>query len=357
MTRVAGRLRRVRARALWSEEVGLAGAQLERAQLEGVLLLAAAGLDFGLGDPWHWPHPVQVMGKAISAYSKVILSLPLPSWAMRLGGVGLGCLLVVGSGLLSGCGLWALGLLSPWLQAGGAVVLLASCFAGRSLRRAAEDVMAPLAEKDWAGARSQLALYVGRDTDALSADEMRRAVLETVSENAIDGVLAPLFYAILGAWLGTWIAVPFAVPFAIAYKAASTLDSMVGYREAPYTDLGWFSARLEDGLTWLPCRLSVVTIALLSKRPRHVLRLCQRDANADPSPNAGWSECAYAAALGVQMGGPNQYRGKLIVKPLLGEATRPITDEVIVEALALTRMSFLIGLTVGAVGLMVIAMA
>ncbi len=338
----------------------------EGAVLEGSILLAAAGLDFVLGDPWHWPHPVQAMGKAISAYSKLILRLPLTGWAMRLGGVGLGCLLIGGSGLLSGYGLWALGLISPRLQFAVAVVLLASCFAGRSLRRAADDVMRPLAGGDLQGARSQLAMYVGRDTDQLTADEMRRAVLETVSENAIDGVLAPLFYAILGAWLGAWIGVLvmpdtagtlLSVPLAIAYKAASTLDSMVGYREAPYTELGWFSARLEDGLTWLPCRLSVLSIALLSGRPNHVLRLCRRDASADPSPNAGWSECAYAAALGVQMGGPNSYRGKLIVKPLLGEATQPITDRVIAQALRLTRTSFLIGLAVGTAGLIAMRLA
>jgi adenosylcobinamide-phosphate synthase len=348
---------------LWFEDVGFEGVGLEGA----LILLAAAGLDFVLGDPWNWPHPVQAMGTVISGYSQLILRLPLAGWAMRLGGVGLGCLLIGGSGLLSGYGLWVLGLISPWLQALAAVILLASCFAGRSLRRAAEDVMAPLAEGDLLVARSQLALYVGRDTDQLTADDMRRAVLETVSENAIDGVLAPLFYAVVGAWLGAcleaWrhggeaavlsapLSVTLSVSLAIAYKAASTLDSMVGYREAPYTDLGWFSARLEDGLTWLPCRLSVVTIALLSGRPKHVLRLCRRDATADPSPNAGWSECAYAAALGVQMGGPNQYRGKLIVKPSLGDATRPITSEVIIEAFRLTQLSFLIGLAIGIVGL------
>ena len=141
---------------------------------------------------------------------------------------------------------------------------------------------------------------------------------------------------------------------AIAYKAASTLDSMVGYREPPYTDLGWFSAKLEDVLTWFPCRCSVMTIALLSGRPWQVLQLCWRDANADPSPNAGWSECAYAAALGVQLGGPNTYRGKVTKKPFLGDANRPITSAVINQALSLTRRSFLIGLVVGMTGLMAI---
>jgi adenosylcobinamide-phosphate synthase len=370
--RAAGRPLKVKGQVLWFKGVWFEGVWFESvwfegdwtkgAWLEAAILLAAAGLDFVLGDPWGWPHPVQAMGKVISAYSQLILRLPLGRWAMRLGGVGLGCLLIGGSALLSGVGLWVLGTISPGLQAGAAVVLLASCFAGRSLRRAAEEVMEPLAQGDLLRSRSQLARYVGRDTDQLTADEMYRALLETVSENAIDGVLAPLFYAVIGAWIGVWlgtwfgtwteaIALPLSVPLAIAYKAASTLDSMVGYREAPYTELGWFSARLEDGLTWLPCRLSVITIALLSGRPKHVLRLCRRDAIADPSPNAGWSECAYAAALGVQMGGPNQYRGKLIVKPRLGDATKPITSEVIAEAFRLTRLSFLIGLSVGLAGI------
>ncbi len=111
----------------------------------------------------------------------------------------------------------------------------------------------------------------------------------------------------------------------MAYKAASTLDSMVGYREVPYTYLGWFSAKLEDGLTWLPCRLTVLTLSLLSGKPLHIWKICQRDAPQDPSPNSGWSECAYAAVLGVQVGGINHYRGIEKHKPLLGDVTHPIT--------------------------------
>lgn len=342
----------MRARALWFE-----GARwLEGAQTSEVaILLAAAALDFGVGDPWSWPHPVQAMGKVISAYSKWILALPLTAGAMRIGGVGLAGLVIAGSGGLCWIGLWQLALLAPWLGQIAAVVVLASCFAGRSLRRAAEDVLGSLGDGqcDLKTARSRLALYVGRDTEDLDAGEINRAVLETVSENGVDGVLAPLFYALLGAFVGAFVGLPFVgVGMAIAYKAASTLDSMVGYREAPYTDLGWFSARFEDSLTWLPCRLSVLTIALLSGRPREVLRLCRRDASADPSPNAGWSECAYAAALGVQLGGANTYRGKLKVKPTLGEPAREITADVVAEALSLTRQSFLIGLAAGTIGLL-----
>jgi adenosylcobinamide-phosphate synthase len=219
-------------------------------------------------------------------------------------------------------------------------ILLASCFAGRSLRAAAGDVLQPLSQGDLDTARERLSRYVGRETAQLSEPEILRAILETVTENATDGVMAPLFYALLG--LGLAIA---PVSLALAYKASSTLDSMVGYRDPPYTDLGWFSARLDDVLTWLPCRLTVLTIALLSGKPLKIWRICQRDAPQDPSPNAGWSECAYAAALGVQVGGANIYRGKVKYKPLLGDSDRPITPSIIQQATHLTRYSFLIWLT------------
>ncbi|MGG6238308.1 adenosylcobinamide-phosphate synthase CbiB [Nodosilinea sp. AN01ver1] len=307
-----------------------------------VAVVLAAVLDRVVGDPWGWPHPVQAIGQVISWGTKGVLRLKVSPVGERSLGVGLGLGVILGSGLV-GWGLVRLsGMIHPVVGMGCTVVLLASCFAGRSLRRAAEDVLVPLTTGDIPTARERLALYVGRDTENLDEPEILRAVFETVSENATDGVLAPLFYALVGAFL-PWGS----VPVALAYKAASTLDSMVGYREAPYTYVGWFSARLEDGLTWLPCRLTVLTIALLSGRPRPVLRLCRRDAPADPSPNAGWSECAYAAALGVQLGGRNVYRGQVKEKPLLGDATVPITGDRILAALALTRRAALLWLALG----------
>jgi adenosylcobinamide-phosphate synthase len=233
--------------------------------------------------------------------------------------------------------------LHPLVGLGVAIVLLASCFAGRSLRQAAIDVLLPLSQGDLAQARQRLSLYVGRDTHNLSEAEVLRAVMETLSENATDGVMAPLFYALVGTAISPYLG----VGLAIAYKALSTLDSMVGYRTAPYTDLGWFSARSEDVATWLPCRLTVLTIALLSRQPMRVWHLCRRDAPQDPSPNAGWSECAYAAALGVQLGGTNTYRGELKHKPLLAEPQRPITVPVIHQGCRLTRWAFLLWLGVG----------
>jgi adenosylcobinamide-phosphate synthase len=309
------------------------------------VLAIAALLDFLIGDPPQWLHPVQVMGWVISRYTQVVLRFLKQPYLLKLAGVGLGLGLIAGSG---GVG-WAVGQLAERVHPVGAIalqsILLASCFAGRSLRRAADEVLEPLHLGDLPEARSRLSRYVGRDTENLSEAEILRAVLETVTENATDGVMAPLFWAIVGACtpLGS-------VPFALAYKAASTLDSMVGYREPPYTDLGWFSARFEDGLTWIPCRLTVLTLALLSGKPHHVLSLCRRDAPQDPSPNAGWSECAYAAVLGVQVGGANLYRGKVKQKPLLGDPTTPITGRIIHGATHLTRSLFLLWLAAFSIG-------
>jgi adenosylcobinamide-phosphate synthase len=304
----------------------------------------AAFLDFWIGDPWGWIHPVQVMGWVITRITAWGLRFLKQPSGLRWGGLWLWVGLVLGSGL-GGWGLVAIARqVHSLLGLAVEIILLASCLAGRSLRWAATDVLSSFATGDLVATRQRLSFYVGRDTAAMTEAEILRAVLETVTENATDGVFAPLFYALLGGILGLG-----SVPLALAYKAASTLDSMVGYRDPPYTDWGWFSAKAEDGLTWVPCRCVVMTLALLSGQPRRVWQICQRDAPQDPSPNSGWSECVYAAILGVQMGGSNRYRGVLKDKPLLGDATQPITPQVIMRSLALTRAGVLLWLG-GAIG-------
>jgi adenosylcobinamide-phosphate synthase len=306
-----------------------------------VVLAIAAVLDYFIGDPWNWPHPVHGMGWVIRNYSKWALRQFHSRLPRQLAGIVLGVGLIVGSGVLGWLCVETGRILHSLLGTLIEAVLLASCFAGRSLRVAAEDVLAPVIAGDLKLARQKLKRYVGRDTDNLSEPEILRALLETVTENAVDGVTAPLFYAIVGAFLPMGSA-----PLALAYKAASTLDSMVGYRDAPYTDLGWFSARIEDALTWPPCRLTVYTLGILSPKPRHLWTVCRRDAPKDPSPNAGWSECAYAVMLGVQVGGANTYRGQVKEKPLLGDPIYPITVSKIRDAFKLTRRVVLIWLGV-----------
>lgn len=310
-----------------------------------IVLLLAATLDYLIADPKNWLHPVQVMGWIISGLTEKIINCCQGKWQRRLAGIIISLGLIIGSGLI---GWLIIGLASQihlYLGILIEIILLASCFAGRSLRKAANDVLKVVIAGDLELARSQLSQYVGRDTQHLSETEILRAILETVAENATDGVTAPLFYAIVGALIpGVG-----AVPCALAYKAASTLDSLIGYRQEPYTDLGWFSAQLEDRLTWIPCRLTVFSLAMISRQPRRVWEVCRRDAIKDPSPNSGWSECVYAAILGVQLGGINTYQGIIKEKPLLGDPRSPITPEKIEQALQLTRYCFLIWLGIALV--------
>jgi adenosylcobinamide-phosphate synthase len=308
------------------------------------ILAIAAILDYLIGDPWNWIHPVRVMGWVISSYTTLVFRLVKHPILLRGLGIVLTIVLVVGSGVVGWIVVELAKSIHPILGIAIASLLLASCFAGRSLRNAAEDVMQPLAEGKLEEARSRLRLYVGRDTEDLSEPEMLRAILETVTENAVDGVMAPLFYALVGAFFPVG-----SIVLALAFKASSTLDSMIGYREAPYTDIGWFSAKNDDVLTWIPCRLTVFTLGLMSGNPFDVWKICQRDAPQDPSPNSGWSECVYAAVLGVQVGGINRYRGVEKHKPLLGEPTQAITIERIRQALTLTRGCFLVWLAIALV--------
>ncbi|MGG6266068.1 adenosylcobinamide-phosphate synthase CbiB [Leptolyngbya sp. AN03gr2] len=308
----------------------------------GGILIGAAVLDFCIGDPWGWIHPVQVMGWTIEQFKSIAFRLTKNPIALRIAGAILTIVLILGSAAISSGMVAGARMIHPVLGTAIAIILLASCFAGRSLRKAADDVLNVLDDLD--EARSRLRLYVGRDTENLSKPEILRAILETVTENAVDGVMAPLFYALLGAFTPVG-----SVGCAIAFKAASTLDSMIGYREAPYTDFGFFSAKTDDVLTWLPCRLTVFTLGLISGQPLNVWKLCQRDAPKDSSPNSGWSECIYAAILGVQVGGVNYYRGVEKHKPLLGDPLHSITIDKIHQATNLTRSCFLIWLLIGVV--------
>ena len=309
-----------------------------------VILWLASFLDYLIGDPWGWIHPVQVIGWFISSYSKFILDRLHSKLLRKLAGVILATITIIGSGLITWLMIYFAQQINPILAILIQIILLASCFAGKSLRKAGEDVLQYLVtdSMDITQARSRLSMYVGRDTDNLDSEEIYRAVLETVTENATDGVTAPLFYALLGALIATS---PI-VPLAMAYKASSTLDSMVGYRNETYIDLGWFSAKVEDYLTWIPCRLTVLTLAIVTGNTIDKWQRTQTYAIQDPSPNSGWSESIYAVILGVQLGGVNIYKGEKKIKPLLGEAINTIDSDTIEQALSLTRICFLLWLTI-----------
>ncbi len=299
-------------------------------------LIGSLVLDYAIGDPWHWYHPVQAMGAAITMGQTLILQWGSRPWQQRLGG---GILMVLVVTLSYGYA-WGLIALATEVDLGLGIlvqtILLASCWGSRSLRRAAEEVLDPLRAGNLVEARTWLSRYVGRDTQDLSQAEIVRAVVETVAENTPDGATAPFFYGLMGG-----------APLAFAYKAVSTLDSMVGYRREPYTYLGTIPARTEDILTWIPARLTVLSMAVMQPDPLGFWRRCRRDAEMDPSPNSGWSEAAYAYALGVQLGGVNHYQGIPTQKPLLGQPKQPLDPGMIEASLNLLRRVMGIWILVG----------
>ncbi len=268
---------------------------------------AAFGLDLLLGDPRRLPHPVRWMGRAIVWAEPRFRRLALP--AVLCGGLFTAAL-VGATWLLASVLLRAAQTLHPAAALGLQIVMLYYCLSARGLAEAAGDVLHRLQNQGLPAARKALAMIVGRDVEALDAGGVRRALVETVAENFVDGVASPLFYAALGG-----------APLALAYKMVNTLDSMVGYKNARYAQFGKAAARLDDVANYLPARLSVPVIALAARLlggpGRRSLQTALQQGRSHTSPNAGFPEAAFAGALGVRLNGPNVYGGRLVEKPWL----------------------------------------
>ena len=341
--------------------------------LWGWLLVAlACGLDRLIGDPRWSPHPVVVMGWWISQLQRLVERWAVDRpWKLRAGG-GLITLLLVGASGLVGFWIERLAQASGWICQLGIPLLLAglaSALAGRSLALAVKAVLEVVPSQsrentsaashkgttdlDGASAlnvaRQRLGWIVGRDTSELSGGEILRAAAETASENAVDGLFAPLFWMLVGAGLwGLNPALPGPLALAWGFKATSTLDSMLGYRRGRLQWLGTAGARLDDLLVWLPCRLVALSLPLVQRWPRQTppltprrwwqqVRACLRDGKPDPSPNAGVSQAAYAHAACVQLGGCNRYAEGWKLKPLLAEGQPAADSESVGRVLDLTR--------------------
>lgn len=295
-----------------------------------LIFLGAGLLDEAIGDPPSWPHPVRVIGLIIERLDRARRGIRSPALLMTLG-----LLLALGMAALTGGFAWGVQrLCGPWAWI-AEIILGAWMLAGRSLRDAVRPVAAALEKGELDRARLQVAMVVGRDTTELDESEVARAGLETVAESLCDGVLAPLFWFAIGGLPALW-----------AFKAVSTLDSMVGHREAPYTHFGWASARLDDLLNLIPARLSVLLIALAAWS-RRALRIAWRDGSKTSSPNAGWCEAAYAGALGIQLGGLNVYDGVPHEGPRLGDPGRTLDGPLLREGLALERHVNLLAILLG----------
>jgi adenosylcobinamide-phosphate synthase len=269
-------------------------------------LALACALDLALGDPPGWPHPVRAFGAAIAFADRVRDRRAGPARALLEG-----ALLTVGLAAAAAF----VGRLVERHCSPLAVVLAASTLALRSLDEAVGGVQCALERDDLPAARRTLAEIVGRDVERLDASGVTAAALESLAESFADGVVGPLLWLRVGGLGG-----------GLAFKAISTLDSMIGHREAPFTWFGRVAARADDVANFVPARIAALVLALAAggrRARRRSLATALHDAPAHISPNAGWPEAALAGALGVRLGGPAWYDGVRASRAVLGPTFAP----------------------------------
>lgn len=303
------------------------------------MLALAAGfvLDLLLGDPEWLYHPVRLIGKYISFLEK---KLRRRGGNLRQSAVFLTASTVALTMAATALILFLLSLLGRWPCFVGMALLDWMGLAMTSMAKEARGVQQALKRGIEAG-RKQVARIVGRDTQNLNEEEVVKAAVETVAENTTDGVISPMLYALIGGPVLLW-----------GFKAASTLDSMVGYLDEKYRDIGWSSAKLDDVLNYVPARLTaglmVLAAYLLRLDGKNAARIVRRDHANHKSPNCAWSEAAAAGALRIQLGGTHDYFGKPVYKPTIGDDDRPAASADIGKT---------VGLLFGASGLMLALLA
>ena len=279
-------------------------------------LIAGFVLDLLMGDPEWLYHPVRLIGGLISRLEKRLRA--------RGGNLRRSAVILTVTTVLVTMAVTA-GILVLLQQLGriplfiGMALLDWMGIAVTCMAKEARGVGKAL-EKGLPEARKQIARIVGRDTQNLSGEEIIKATVETVAENTTDGVISPLFWALLGGPVLLW-----------GFKAANTLDSMVGYMDEKYRDIGWNSAKLDDILNYIPARLTALLMILAAfltgMDGPNAFRIVRRDHANHKSPNCAWSEAAAAGAMHIQLGGTHEYFGKPVEKPTIGDADRPAERE------------------------------
>ena len=269
-------------------------------------IVVAIIVDLIVGDPHGWPHQARFAGVLSTVYERL-----LTRHFSRSVRSGLLFWFVVVGTMVAGYVVIRIicSLISPIATYAFDAFIIYQAIAARDLHRHAEMVLQALVSGDLSAARKRLSYIVGRDTQALDASEISRATIESVSESLVDGIVAPLFWAVIGG-----------APGALIYRTANTLDSMVGHRTPAYEEFGKPSARIDDLLNWVPARLCALMICLF--RVPASWSNVRREAAAHASPNAGWPEAAMAYALGVRLGGTNYYDGEPVEAPVFNASGR-----------------------------------
>lgn len=277
--------------------------------LIAVEIIFAYILDLIFGDPRWFPHPVKGIGWVINRLEPRLRKIFSNE---RLAGVIFAIAIISVSWYLGFISIKAVSSINKYLGALLSIFIIYSSLAAKDLDVESMEIYYPLKKNDIALARKKLSLIVGRDTGKLEYKEVIRATVETIAENTVDGIISPLFYALLGG-----------APLALAYKAVNTLDSMVGYKNDRYKDFGWASAKIDTLANFIPARLSVFFLSFASlltgKGALNSWRMAIRDGRKNPSLNSGIPEAALAGALGIQLGGLNYYNSRPALKPFIGD--------------------------------------
>ncbi|MDP1946276.1 MAG: adenosylcobinamide-phosphate synthase CbiB [Nitrospirota bacterium] len=311
--------------------------------MTGGELAAACMIDAAVGDPRWFPHPVRWMGIIVNGCDRFVHRLLLSPFKQRMAGVLLAIVLPTGAYVAGALLIWLGGSIDPMLGSVVAVLLAWTTLAARDLMDHVLSVQRALQSRSLPEARSAVAQIVGRDTEEMAEPDIVRATVETIAESTADGIVAPLFYLVIGG-----------APLALAYKAINTLDSMIGHLDDRYRWFGWASARLDDLANFLPARIAalllVLSAGILSRSWPLMQRAWQtllRDGGQHPSPNSGRPEAAMAGALGVQLGGGNRYDGLFLERPCLGDPVQPLMQAHIGRAVALMLWTSLLGALLG----------
>lgn len=310
--------------------------------IHAIYIIIAYFIDRIIGDPRSLPHPVVLIGKSIKLLEKVVRSIIVKEKYLKLAGLLFPLIIAGGSYFIVTLMLYALNQWNHWLAVIVEIWLISTTIATKGLADAGMEVFHHLKNRDLIAARKSLGMIVGRDTENLEVSEISRGAVETVAENIVDAIISPLCFALIGG-----------APLAMLYRAVNTLDSMVGYKNEKYKNLGWASARLDDVLNYLPARFTVflMLIACWIKRldVRGAWNMLKRDARLHPSPNSGYPEAAIAGALQIQLGGSNYYFGVASHRAKMGEPIRVIeADDILrtVKVMTITSSSCVVLLMV-----------
>ena len=294
-----------------------------------LIAMAAFFLDTVLGDPQTRWHPVAVLGRLIAFLEKLLYPLRgSDAQKFAMGSLLTLLVLCISYAFADGLLLAARQLPVAWGADVVSGILLYFCISPRMLAKAGQDIYALLVKGDIAAAREHVGYIVGRDTAELDEADAARAAIETVAENTVDGVIAPLFFFALGG-----------APLAVLYRAANTMDSMLGYKNERYLYFGRMAARVDDVLNFVPARMTgilfVMAAFLLGYDGRNALNILVRDAAGHPSPNGGHAEAPVAGALHIRLGGVNYYFGERHFRAYMGDAHMEITAKHILGAIRL----------------------